>query len=116
MLNSLFGSSSRNFDLGREIAALRADLSDVADRVSRVAGAARGELSQGMSTLGDARTRLSETTHGLIGQGRDWLSSAEGELSHGMKHARATVERNPLTGIAVAAAIGFLIGLSARRR
>lgn len=115
MLGGLLGGG-RNIDLGREIAAIKADLGDVVDRVSRVTDVASGQIRNGVSSLSDAKDRFSGAAQGLLGQGRDWFNVAEGELTNGMKQARATVERNPMVGIAIAAGIGFLLGLSSRRR
>jgi ElaB/YqjD/DUF883 family membrane-anchored ribosome-binding protein len=119
MLNGLLGSS-KSVDLGREIAGIRADLSNVVDRVVRMTEATQQQLmsgaSSGASSLSDARDRLAGTAHGLLDRGRDWLGVTEDELSKNVKRARATVERNPMLGIAIAAGIGFLLGLSSRRR
>ena len=118
MLNGLLGSS-KSIDLGREIAGIRADLSDVVDRVVRMTDATQRQLrsgaASGASTLSDARDRLTGTAQGFLDRGRDWLGVTEDELSRNVKRARTTVERNPLLGIAIAAGIGFLLGLTARR-
>ena len=118
MLNGLLGGS-KSIDLGREIAGIRADLSNVVDRVVRMTGASQQQLMRGMSSgassVSDARDRLTGTAQGLLDRGRDWLGVAEDDVARNVKRARATVARNPLLGIAIAAGIGFLLGLSTRR-
>jgi ElaB/YqjD/DUF883 family membrane-anchored ribosome-binding protein len=118
MLNGLLGGS-KGMDLGREIAGIRADLSNVVDRVVRLTGATQQQLmsgvSSGASSMSEARDRLAGTAHGLLDRGRDWLGVTEDELSRNVKRARATVSRNPMLGIAIAAGVGFLLGLSTRR-
>lgn len=109
-------SSRKNFDVSSEIAGIRDDLGDIMSRVSRVTSAAGGELQNGVSSLADARQRLSGAAHDAYGQGRDWFGAAEDEFRQGVKHARSTVRENPLAGIAIAAGIGFVLGLSTRLR
>jgi ElaB/YqjD/DUF883 family membrane-anchored ribosome-binding protein len=100
-------------DVTREIAAIKANLSDILDRVSRVTSSAGGGIA---SEVANAQARLSDTATGVMNSSRDWLDTAESGLTSGVKQARGAVERNPLAGLAIAAGIGFLVGLSSRSR
>lgn len=109
-------SSSRSYDVNREIAGIKSDLSDIMDRMSHLTGAAGDSVRSNVASLAETRDRLSGRAQGLMDQGRDWYGSADHEVRHGIKQARTTVQENPLTGIAIAAGIGFLLGLSTRLR
>jgi len=107
----------KSADIAREIDAIKANLSDILDRVSRVTSNAGGNLRDGLaSELTNARARLSERADDVVGNGRDWLETAETEFNSGVKQARGAVQRNPFAGLAIAAGIGFLVGLTSRSR
>lgn len=110
------GWLSKRYDVNSEIAGIRSDLSDITERMARLTGAAGDGLRSQVSSLADTRDRLSGRAHSAMDQGREWLDTADHGFRHGVKHTRETVRDNPLSGIAIAAGIGFLLGLSTRLR
>jgi ElaB/YqjD/DUF883 family membrane-anchored ribosome-binding protein len=112
MLNGWIGGT----DTSREMNAIRADLADIMKRIGKVTSAAGDDVSDRLSGASSTAGRMGETAYGLMSQGRDLVGLAEDELSRGMRRTRSTVQANPLAGLAVAAGIGFLIGLASRTR
>lgn len=109
-------SGGRRYAMNSEIAGIKEDLSDIMERMSRVTSAAGDGMRNRVSSLAEGRDRVSDRAHSMMEHGREWLDTADHGFRHGVKHTRETVRENPLSGIAIAAGIGFLLGLSTRLR
>lgn len=107
--------SGRRHGYVGEIEGIKADLSSALNRMARMTHSARGDIGNQAASLADVRDRASDAAQGLMSQGRDWYDSAENEFLGGVSRARKSVERNPLAGLAIAAGVGFLLGLVTRR-
>lgn len=110
-----FGSS-RQIDIAEEIDAIRADLGHVAQRVGRIASGVTDNMRQSMPSTRRTQDQFAGVFHDAADRGRGLLHTAESEVSQGLRQARGSVERNPVVSLAIAAGIGFLIGLATRPR
>lgn len=115
-MGAWFGS--RNVDVADEIDAIRSELGSITNRISRVAGAASDNVRSNLDQFRDrvpstseAQGRLTRTARDVMDRGSDLF----GQANDGFQYARGSVEKNPMLGLAIAAGIGFLVGLSARR-
>jgi len=108
-MSSWLGSSKKK-DVADELEAIRGEIASIAHRVSGIAGLTgdrlRSNVAQLRSSLPDSDS-VARATDTAMDQGRYWLDQASG----GVREARAVVQQNPTTSIAIAAGIGFLVGL-----
>lgn len=108
-MSSWLGNGKKK-DVADELEAIRSEIASIAHRVSGIAGETgdrlRGNVAQLRASLpdGDAVSRAAGTA---MDQGRYWIGQAGG----GVREARAVVQQNPTTSIAIAAGVGFLVGL-----
>lgn len=117
-MGSWLGSSKKK-DVAGELEALRSEIASIARRVSGIAGATgdslRENVSQLRSSLPDSGS-VTRAASSALDQGRDWIEQADSEVRGGVREARAAVQQNPVTAIAIAAGAGFLVGLLVCRR
>lgn len=93
-------------DLAADLAAVRTDLARLTESVSGLVKAQTSAASDTVFGAVDAaRQKLSDGAAGA----KDRLSGASSDLE-------ATIERNPLTAVLIAAAAGLVIGLLSRGR
>ncbi|GHE56401.1 hypothetical protein GCM10019059_14620 [Camelimonas fluminis] len=108
-MSSWLGNSKKK-DVADELEAIRSEIASIAHRVSGIAGMTgdklRGNVAQLRASLPDSDS-VSRAADSAMDQGRYWLGQAGG----GVREARAVVQQNPTTSIAIAAGIGFLVGL-----
>lgn len=103
-----------------EIAAIEELMSDLEKRLRRLSGVARNETSGASSEVGDF---VSETLERIMSRVRDSAAGVTQTVADeasrvgtdAFKKIADEVERRPLMMLAVAAGIGFLIGLANRR-
>ncbi len=103
-----------------EIAAIEELMSDLEKRLRRLSGSARSEASGASSEVGDF---VSEALERITSRVRDSAAGVTQSLteeatrvgSDAFKKLTDEVENRPLMMLAVAAGIGFLIGLANRR-
>lgn len=94
-----------NPDLQAQVAALKEDIAKITATLSKIGkDRAKGAGRSAASSFETARLRGEETFEDLRSQARE----LEDQLTE-------TVRENPLTTIAVAAGVGFLLALIARR-
>jgi len=98
-------SRSKNDDLAAEIEALRADVSAVTERLSKIASVG-GKTAR--AHRDDAAVTVREKSDALI----DDLTS---QLDQIERKAGTAVRRNPLQTLAMAAGAGFLAAMLLRR-
>jgi ElaB/YqjD/DUF883 family membrane-anchored ribosome-binding protein len=101
-------------DLAAEIATLRADIARLAATVTHLV---RGETAAIKSVVGDAAGHLTDTADGVLRAGREVAASALDLAATGQQRARqigsdvgTAVDNRPFTAIAIAAAVGFVVG------
>lgn len=108
-------SEAVELDLAAQLAALKADIAALTERVGEKAASARGRLREGLGgEIDELRARLSDLADEMVRQGRGAVEAAEAEVNAQADRAREAVQRNPLTGLAVAVGLGFLLGFMAR--
>lgn len=112
-MSSWLGSSNKK-DVINELDALRSEITSIAKRVSGIAGATgdtlRDNVEQLRSNLPDSRA-VSRAANSALDQGRHYIEQAGSEVRGGVREARVAVQQNPATSIAIAAGVGFLVGL-----
>lgn len=112
-MSSWLGSSKKT-DVAGELEAIRSEIASIAHRVSGIAGSTgeslRSNVAQLRASLPDS-DKVTGLAGSAIDQGRVWLDHAGSEVRGGVKEARAVVQQNPTTSIAIAAGVGFLLGL-----
>lgn len=112
-MSSWLGSSKPK-TVTDELDALRNEVAAIAKRVSGIAGttgeALRDNVAQLRSAVPDSN-QLSRAANSALDQGRHYLDQAGAEVRGGVREARVAVQQNPATAIAVAAGVGFLVGL-----
>ena len=98
-------ATESNADLHAQIAALKDDIAKISATLGKIGkDTAKDARRSAASSFASARLRGEETFDDLRSQARE----LEDQLTE-------TVRENPLTTIAVAAGIGFLLALIARR-
>jgi ElaB/YqjD/DUF883 family membrane-anchored ribosome-binding protein len=103
-----------------EIAAIEELMSDLEKRLRRLSGAARNEAAGASEEVGDfvsealerIKERVRESAAGVTASVADEASRLG---SDAFKRLSDEVEHRPLLMLAVAAGIGFLVGLANRR-
>lgn len=98
-------ATDANPDLQAQVAALKADIANIAATLAKIGkDSTKDARNSAASSFEAAKVRGEEAFDDLRAQARD----LEDQLTE-------TVRENPLTTIAVAAGIGFLLALIARR-
>lgn len=104
-------------ELSSDLAALRADVARLTETMTSIAENQAGSASQALSeTMEKARVVLSEATDTLTRTGRDLATEATGRIRTMGKEMGASIERNPMTAVMIAAALGLMIGMLGRDR
>jgi ElaB/YqjD/DUF883 family membrane-anchored ribosome-binding protein len=104
-------------DITSDLAALRADIARLAETMTTIAQNQAGTTSQALSeTMEKARVVLSEATDSLSRTGRDIATEATGRIKTMGTEVGASIERNPMTAVLIAAALGLMIGMLGRDR
>jgi ElaB/YqjD/DUF883 family membrane-anchored ribosome-binding protein len=93
-------------DARDDLAALRRDISQLSETVAT--------LVSSQATY--ARERVKGKASDIYESGRDALASAEAQAKDATDELTRTIERNPLTAVAAALGIGFIIGVMNRGR
>ena len=98
-------ATDSNPDLQAQVAALKEDIANIAATLAKIGkNSAKDATRSAANTYETAKVRSEETFEDLRLQARE----LEDQLTE-------TVRENPLTTIAVAAGVGFLLALIARR-
>lgn len=120
--------SSLSNAASEEIAAIEALIGDLEKRLRKLNTSARRHASETSSEVGEF---MSQTVSDLAGRLRAGASSLSGTVadeagrlgddayaygSDALKRLEEEIEQRPLVTLAIAAAIGFLIGIAGRRR
>ncbi|MFC0282911.1 hypothetical protein ACFFJB_04720 [Camelimonas abortus] len=115
--------SSRPKKVSDELEAIRSEIASISARVSQLAGSAGDSLRDNVAQLraalpdaGQLSGQASKAVAGALDEGRRYLDQAGAEVRGGVRQARAAVSDNPLAAMAVAAGVGFLVGLMCGRR
>jgi ElaB/YqjD/DUF883 family membrane-anchored ribosome-binding protein len=122
----MFGSNDRSTrNIADEVANLRNDLGRLAEAVSAMVS---NETSRGRASVRDSASSIGSTQSDLIAQARDtivnrasdlsrsdYVGDVADRLSSANTQIEHRIERNPMTSVLVAAAIGLAIGLMSRR-
>ncbi len=103
--------------LAADLAALRADVARLTETMSTLAQNQAGHASAAVSeSMEKARVVLDEAIEALTQTGRDLANEASGRLRNMGTEVGASIERNPLTAVMIAAALGLVIGMLGRDR
>jgi ElaB/YqjD/DUF883 family membrane-anchored ribosome-binding protein len=102
-----------------EIAAIKELMADLEVRLHRLSGATKKEVSGGASEISDF---VSDALSGIMERVRDGTQSISETVADkathlsgdALKKVAAEVEHRPLTMLAIATGIGFLLGMSRR--
>ena len=102
-----------------EIDAIQKLMSDLEQRLHRLSGATKRELSSGSA---DVRDFVTDALSGIMGRVREGAhsvsESATDKATHvgsgALKKLTDEMEQHPLTLLAIATAIGFIFGMSRR--
>lgn len=102
-----------------EIAAIQELMSDLETRLHRLGGSAKKEVSGGAGEISDF---VNDALAGIMERVRDGTQSISESVAEKATHISgdafkkvvAEVEHRPLTMLAVAAGLGFLLGVSRR--
>lgn len=103
-----------------EIAAIEDLMSDLEKRLRRLSGTARSEAT---GASGDVRDFVGEALERIMNRVRESASDVTSSVADGASHIGSDafkkltdeVEQRPLVMLAIAAGIGFLVGLANRR-
>ena len=109
-------AASAPSDIAADLTQLRADFSSLSESVANLV------KTQAQSAAGSLRDTVSAAGEKIAGKAADWSSSAAEMTSGAQDTARsashdieASIERNPITAVIIAAGIGMLIGLVTSR-
>lgn len=103
--------------IAADLAALREDVARLTETMTALAQNQAGHASAALSeSMEKAREVLAEATETLTRTGRDLASEASGRLKSMGTEVGASIERNPLTAVMIAAALGLVIGMLGRDR
>ena len=102
-----------------EIAAIQELMTDLETRLHRLGGATKKEVSGGASEISDF---VNDALAGIMERVRDGTQSISESVANkathlsgdALKKVTAEVEHRPLTMLAIATGIGFLLGMSKR--
>ena len=94
----------RDEALETQVARLQTDLKSIA---ATIAGMADSKVS-------DAKDAASGQMHNLVKQGQNAVESVQDEFGHMEKQLKDTIREKPLTAVAGAIAIGFVLALITR--
>lgn len=97
-------SSSHDQDLSEQVAQLQKDLKSIAATLSSLAG----------DKVSDAQSVAKKELGNLAKAGQDKMSEVQDEFGHLEKQLKDTIRQKPLTAVAGALAIGFLLAVVTR--
>lgn len=108
--------TAQDFDMTSDVTQLRADFGRLSDKV---AGLVKAQAS---SAAGSIRTAVSDASEALAGKASD-LGQNAAQISESAQRSvraaggdiEASIERNPLAAVMIAAGIGLVIGLVTAR-
>lgn len=102
-------------ELSQDLSRIRDDLGKLTDTVAQMltggGGSVRGRV---MSAVEDTRQNLSGTAESMMHSGRDYMVGATDQLRDAGGRLESSIERNPLTAVMVAAALGLFVGMMGR--
>jgi ElaB/YqjD/DUF883 family membrane-anchored ribosome-binding protein len=97
-------SAHREDDLETQVAELQADIKSITNTLGRM----------GQTTVNEVKSTARQRAHEIADRGQSMLDSAQGEFSSLEKQLKDTIRDKPLTAVAGAIAIGFLISVLTR--
>jgi ElaB/YqjD/DUF883 family membrane-anchored ribosome-binding protein len=109
-------AEAANESAKNEIDTLRAEVKRLTDLMSDVAKAGSDQATRTIQDVVDrAKDRASGTADAVIASGRQAADEVSRRVEPLASELAATVERNPLTALAIAAGVGLLLGLLTRQ-
>jgi ElaB/YqjD/DUF883 family membrane-anchored ribosome-binding protein len=98
-----------------EIDSLKAEVKRLTDLVANMAKARTDQATRTIHDVVDrAKDKASDTADAVISSGRQAADEVSRRVEPLASELAATVERNPLSALAIAAGIGLLLGLLTR--
>jgi ElaB/YqjD/DUF883 family membrane-anchored ribosome-binding protein len=94
----------REDDLETQIAELQSDIKAISSTLQRM----------GQTTVTEVKSQARHRAQDLADRGQSMLDSAQGELSGLEKQLKDTIRDKPLTAVAAAIGMGFLIAIMTR--
>src|SRR5262249_33825678 len=116
IMTSARPSGAANEAVKGEIDALRDEVKRLTDLVSEMAKSGSDQASRTLQGAVDrARDRASDATEAVAASGRQAVDEISRRIEPLTAELSASVERNPLSSLAIAAGVGLLIGLLAQQ-
>lgn len=91
-------------DLETQIAELQADIKSITKTLQRM----------GQTTVSGVKSEAMSRAHELADRGQSMLDSAQGEFNSLERQLKDTIREKPLTAVAAAIGMGFLIAIMTR--
>jgi ElaB/YqjD/DUF883 family membrane-anchored ribosome-binding protein len=104
-------STAREAELELQISQLREDIKSITDTVGKLANSKTEEAKGKLSEVKDAATN--EIEH-LKAKGQDLIGEAQGQAEQYEKQLKDTIREKPLTSVATAVGVGFVLALLTR--
>ena len=106
---------SKATSTAEEISAIQKLMGDLEKRLNRISGATNREFS---GASGDINDFVNQTFNGIIARVRNGAHSASSKATHfssgAFKKLSDEVEQHPFAMLAIAAGVGFIVGLARR--
>lgn len=96
--------TAREEDLETQVQQLRDDIKSISNTLTRL----------GQSTVKDVQNNARQRAQDLADRGQSMLEDAQGELGSLERQLKDTIRDRPLTAVAGAIALGFLIAVMTR--
>ncbi len=102
-------------ELSQDLSRIREDLGKLTDTVANMLTGRSGSVAgRVMGAMEDTRQTLSGTADTAMQTGKDYMYGATDKLREASGQVEASIERNPLTAVMVAAALGLVVGMMGR--
>ena len=104
-------------ELTDDLIRIREDLGRLTETVTQLLAVGSGSVSERVrGTVEEARRNLAGSADTVMQSSRDCMHGAGGMMRDAAGRLGSSVERNPLTAVMVAAALGLVVGMMGRGR
>jgi len=102
-------------ELTNDLTRIREDLGRLTETVTQMLAGGSGSVTERVrGTVEGARQNLAGTADTMMQSSREYMHGAQGMMRDAAGRLESSVERNPLTAVMVAAALGLVVGMMGR--
>ncbi len=101
-------------ELTNDLTRIREDLGRLTETVTQMLTGGGSVTDRVRGTVEGARQNLAGTAETVMQSSRDYMYGAQGMVRDAAGRLETSVERNPLTAVMVAAALGLVVGMMGR--